>query len=94
MVETCSILTTAANEILALVHDRMPVILAVEDYALWLDAEADSSNQLRELLRPFPVGEMISFPVSHYVNSPAHDDERCVKALSTVSASDNAEMFV
>jgi putative SOS response-associated peptidase YedK len=91
VVETCSILTTA-NEILAPVHDRMPVILAVENYELWLDAGTGNSKQLQELLCPFPACEMVAYPVSQYVNDPTHDDERCVQALSTVSTIENAEM--
>jgi len=69
----------------------MPVILAVENYEFWLNV-GTSSNQLQELFCPFPAGEMVARPVSQYVNNPAHDGERCVKALSTVSLNENAEM--
>jgi putative SOS response-associated peptidase YedK len=71
----------------------MPVILAVENYELWLDAGTGSNNQLQELLCPFPAGEMVARPVSHYVNNPMHDDERCVQASSTVSGNENAEIY-
>jgi putative SOS response-associated peptidase YedK len=49
--ETCTLLTTEANELLAGYHDRMPVILKPEDYDLWLDADVQSTEQLLPLLR-------------------------------------------
>ena len=57
-VETYTIITTAANAMLAHVHDRMPVIVGVPDYARWLDAAADSSS----LLAPFPDDALLIEP--------------------------------
>jgi putative SOS response-associated peptidase YedK len=57
-VETYTIITTAANAMLAHVHDRMPVIIDVPDYARWLDAAADSSS----LLAPFPDDALLIEP--------------------------------
>ena len=77
--ETCTLLTTEANTLLAPYHERMPVILGPEAYDLWLDAEVRRSEWLRPLLRPYPEGEMSAHAVSLLVNSPSHDDPRCVE---------------
>jgi len=80
-VETCAILTTAANAVLAPIHDRMPVILPPGEYARWLDPSLRETESLASLLVPFPPDGMVSFPVSTRVNSPAADDEGCVAPL-------------
>ncbi len=49
----------------------MPVILAAEDYARWLDVAASNAT---ELLRPYPADEMQAYPVSTRVNTPKNDD--------------------
>jgi putative SOS response-associated peptidase YedK len=69
VLETFTILTTNANEILMPVHDRMPVILHLEDYALWLDKDSRKQDLRKELLRPYPPSEMESYPVSTLVNN-------------------------
>ncbi|MGH9901968.1 MAG: SOS response-associated peptidase, partial [Pyrinomonadaceae bacterium] len=70
VIDSCTILTTVANEVLLPVHDRMPVILHPEDYGLWLGEDARKVDLLKGLLRPFPSGEMTSHAVSARVNSP------------------------
>ena len=79
--ETCALLTTGANELLAPYHDRMPVILRPEDYDLWLDAGVKGA-ELLNLLRPYPREEMSAYAVSTLVNSPSNDDPRCVEAIA------------
>ncbi|MFP6698990.1 MAG: SOS response-associated peptidase, partial [Alphaproteobacteria bacterium] len=70
--ESCAIVTTDANERVAPVHDRMSVILAPSDYALWLDPRVDDLPILEALLRPCPADDLFVWPVSTHVNSPAH----------------------
>ena len=77
--ETCTLLTTQANELLAPYHDRMPVILRSEDYDLWLDSGVGRGDLLQTLLRPYPHEGMGAYAVSPMVNSPAHDSPRCVE---------------
>jgi len=72
VLDSCTILTTEANEVLRPVHDRMPVILHPEEYSLWLEAGERERAMLRELLRPYPADEMVSHPVSPLVNSTAN----------------------
>jgi putative SOS response-associated peptidase YedK len=82
--ETCTLLTTAANELLAPHHDRMPVILRPDDYELWLDADVRRPELLTPLLRPYAPEEMSSYAVSALVNSPANDGPRCAEPSGAV----------
>jgi putative SOS response-associated peptidase YedK len=76
--ETCTILTTTPNRLLADVHDRMPVILPSENYDLWLDPGFRKVAGLREeLLKPFDADRMRRFPVSDRVNTVTNDDPAC-----------------
>ncbi|MEM1181659.1 MAG: SOS response-associated peptidase family protein, partial [Acidobacteriota bacterium] len=75
-VESCTILTTSANETVRGVHDRMPVILEGDARLAWLDASSDPAA-LQELLRPYD-GTLELTPVSKLVNSPRNDSPRCL----------------
>lgn len=79
--ETCSILTTEANEALSAIHQRMPVILHPDTYDLWLDEDERKQDLRKELLRPFPASEMASYPVSPAINSPQHQGEELVQPI-------------
>jgi putative SOS response-associated peptidase YedK len=78
-VDTCTILTTEANELVRPVHDRMPVILAPEDYGRWLDPETKKPELLEPLLQPFAADAMTAYPVSPVVNTPRNDSARCIE---------------
>ena len=84
--DSCTILTTDANELVAPVHDRMPVILSPQDYTEWLgvgqDADARLQTALRHLMRPFPAAKMAAHPVSSYVNSPRNEGPDCIRATA------------
>ncbi len=77
-VETCSIITTAANALCEDIHDRMPVILHPEDYDLWLDPGFENTEELRALLKPYESDQMKRFEVSSRVNAVKNDDPDCV----------------
>jgi len=77
-VTSCAIITTTANELLAQIHDRMPVIVRPESYELWLNQEIPSS-ELKKLLEPYPSEEMKSHPVSSQVNYAESEGEDLVK---------------
>jgi putative SOS response-associated peptidase YedK len=81
-VDSCTIVTTAPNELLAPIHDRMPVIVPPAARALWLDPAPGDPARLGALLVPLPAGEMEAFAVSKRVNSPANDDPRCLEPLA------------
>ena len=71
--ETCAILTTAANSLVKQFHDRMPVILHNEEFDLWLDRDIDDLDRLAELFHPYPSDLLIEHPVSMEINSPRND---------------------
>jgi putative SOS response-associated peptidase YedK len=79
--ETCTLLTTEANELLAPYHDRMPVILRPEDYEVWINPDVRERGMLTRLLRPYPHAGMSAYAVSALVNSPSNDDPRCVAPI-------------
>jgi len=81
VIETCTILTTAANAVLAPIHDRMPVILPPAEYARWIDPALRDADSLAPLFVPFPPEGMLAIPVSPRVNAPTVDDEKCVAPL-------------
>ncbi len=70
--ESCTIITTDANDLLGAIHDRMPVILDPKDYRLWLDDRAPLT-EVQALLRPFPSEALTAFPVSKRLNSVANE---------------------
>jgi putative SOS response-associated peptidase YedK len=81
MINSCTILTTEANEILRSIHDRMPVILEPKDYDLWLDPTLEKPEMLQQLLHPYSSEAMISYPVSTKVNNPANNTPECINSL-------------
>lgn len=66
-----AVITAAANEMIADIHERMPVILAPDDYERWLGIEPDP----HDLLKAFPAEKMKMWPISARVNAPENDDE-------------------
>lgn len=82
VLESCTLLTTEPNDLMRALHNRMPVILPEQDYALWLDPQVQQVERLQPLLQPYPAQEMIAYPVSRRVNSPANDDPLCIEPLA------------
>ena len=80
IINSCTILTTEANDLLRPIHDRMPVILESKDYGLWLDSEAQQP-QLQQLLRPYQADLMTSYTVSTKVNNPKNNTPECINSL-------------
>jgi putative SOS response-associated peptidase YedK len=70
---TFTIITTAANELVRPVHDRMPAILALQDVGEWLEGENPKA-----LLRPAPEEALVGQPASPRVNSVENDDPGCL----------------
>jgi putative SOS response-associated peptidase YedK len=81
LVETFTILTTDANDLLRPLHDRMPVIVDPENFDLWLDPKQEDAAVLQPLLVPHAVEGFEAFPVSRLVNSPANEVAGCVDRL-------------
>jgi putative SOS response-associated peptidase YedK len=70
---SCTIITTEPNTLVEPIHNRMPVILAPEDYDLWLDRAERPPEDLQPLLKPYPADDMFAYPVSREVNKPGND---------------------
>jgi putative SOS response-associated peptidase YedK len=79
VIESCTILTTKANDILRPIHDRMPVILDSKDWDMWLDPSFNNMHELQEILKPYPAEVMTSHPVSTLVNSPKNNSPDCLQ---------------
>lgn len=77
---TCVVITTTPNELMAPLHDRMPVILSREAEDIWLDGRAPL-ELLPSLLVPCPDQELEAYPVSTRVNRPGYDDPDCIEPL-------------
>ena len=76
---TFCVITTTANELVAEIHERMPVILAPTAYSRWL---ANIEPDPRDLLAPFPSALLRMWPISTRVNTPANDDAELLTPLS------------
>lgn len=76
-IETCTIVTTRANEAVMPIHDRMPAMLGPADFEAWLDTRRPT-GETQDLLKPWP-GRMATTPVSRRVNAVANDDRACLE---------------
>jgi putative SOS response-associated peptidase YedK len=87
--QSCTVLTTGPNELMEAIHDRMPVILAPENYEDWLgngkDADAREVERLQHLIRPFDADLMEAFPVSTKVNSPLYEGASLIEPMEAIS---------
>ena len=82
LIESCTMLTTDANELIQPIHDRMPAILSPNDYELWLNPHTKTTESLEHVLKPFPSEEMVMFPVSGKVNKASYDNADCLEPLT------------
>jgi putative SOS response-associated peptidase YedK len=78
IVESCTVITTSANELIRKIHDRMPVILLPADYETWLH-DSTPEQRLQQLLTPYPAEVMEMYRVSSEVNSPKNDTPACIR---------------
>ena len=77
-------ITTDANDLMAPIHDRMPVILSPADYGLWLDEAAQEPERLTRLLRPY-AGDLEAVPVSTLVNNVRNNSPACLEPIENAS---------
>ncbi|MGD0584463.1 MAG: SOS response-associated peptidase [Oryzomonas sp.] len=78
LLESFTIITTKANEMIAPLHDRMPVILQPDDFGLWLSHNMHDPEQLQEIYRPFPSDLLEAYSVSDLVNNARYDSPACI----------------
>jgi putative SOS response-associated peptidase YedK len=79
-VESCAILTTAANSSVRGIHDRMPVIVAPADYNLWIDPGGER-DLLQQILRFSQSISLRIYPVSNMVSNPRNDSPGCLQEI-------------
>ncbi len=76
-IESCTILTTQPNELMATIHDRMPVILSEKDYDRWIDTKMQDGDKVVDLMQPCDSDLLSATAVGMYVNSPRNEGEKC-----------------
>lgn len=75
-VESCTIIVTQANKLIAPIHNRMPVIIPPEAYEDWLTGDTEVA---RKLIEPYSGTSMSTVPITPYINNPQNDDHRCLE---------------
>jgi putative SOS response-associated peptidase YedK len=89
-IRSCVIITTEANELLAPIHDRMPVILPPEAWDRWLDPANDDLTAIKGLLVPAPAAGFEAYPVSNRVNGVANEGPELIEPLPPPPGSEGA----
>ncbi|TMH25294.1 MAG: SOS response-associated peptidase [Betaproteobacteria bacterium] len=85
-VRSVSLITTEPNPVMRPIHDRMPVIVAPQDYAAWLDRAQRDANELMRFVRPYPAERMSAYRVSPRVSRPENDDPSLIAELAETPA--------
>ncbi len=80
-IESCTILTTASNEMVGNIHDRMPVIVPPEKYHLWLNPEVEDFEAVKDILKPYDASLMRQYPVSPKLNNANNEDTECAAPI-------------
>lgn len=81
VLQTYTIITTSPNNLLAPIHNRMPVIVQPDDEIRWLSRDPLAADELHRILVPYPEEGMEAYPVSDRVNSTAVDDGKLIEPL-------------
>lgn len=92
-IDSCTILTCAANELIEPLHDRMPVILPPEAHSVWLDEGVGEPERLEPLLVPLPSSEMTMHPIGERINSPANDDASLLEPVDDRAGPQQRTLF-
>ncbi len=83
ILESCAIIVTSANALVAPIHDRMPVILSPDYYDAWMNPRETKASALKSLLLPYPSDRMKAYPISSRVNSPRNDERALLIPLNS-----------
>jgi putative SOS response-associated peptidase YedK len=81
IIESCTILTTEANSLVAEIHDRMPVIIAPEHYDLWLSDNPKKLDEALAVMKPCDPAKMRRYPVSTKLNYAENDDAESAREI-------------
>ena len=80
-IESCTVITTEANDLVRPIHDRMPVIIPRKDYDSWLNPEMLGQETFQSLFQPYPSSEMVFFPVNPKVNKATYENPDCIEPV-------------
>lgn len=78
-IHSFSVITTSPNELMAEIHNRMPVILNSQEEKIWL--QSTDQDELLGLLRPYPAKEMSACRISDLVNSPRNNSKAIIEPI-------------
>lgn len=81
IVDSCTVIITAANPMIKEIHDRMPVVMDYEKASEWIKSDNVDPDMLTDLLTHPGAVELDMYPVSDYVNSVKNDGEKCVERV-------------
>lgn len=84
ILETCTVITTTANQFMSRVHDRMPVILDESVWNLWTDPGEIEPDALDDLLAPCPEEWLQRSPVSSVVNNVRNESPECIVPTASI----------
>lgn len=79
-IESCTILTTAPNELIRPIHNRMPVILSADAYGPWLNSPTPVTER-KAIRMPYWKDDLPAVAVGQRVNNPENDDIGCIEAV-------------
>ena len=82
IIRSFTIVVTGANDLVAPIHDRMPVIVPPRDWPAWLGENPADHSRLQAIMGPYPAEEMTAWPVSARVSSPKNDDPGLLEPLA------------
>jgi putative SOS response-associated peptidase YedK len=92
-VRSCAIVTTAANDKLAPIHDRMPVVLPEASWSEWLDPDNRDTSTLARLLVPAPSDQFLCYPVSTLVNKPDNQGPELLDEIPEPNTPEQPELL-
>ncbi len=83
-INSTTIVTTCANDLVMKIHDRMPLILNKSEQELWLNNNTEDLDSIRELMTPYRGDDLESYAVSTYVNDPSNEGSQCIEPIPSL----------
>lgn len=81
-VKSCALVTCPANSLVSTLHDRMPAVLCDDDVERWLTEQLLEKSEVERLLATREWPDFEAYPVSAFVNAPAHDSPECLVPMA------------
>lgn len=90
--ESCAFITTTPNDLMRPIHHRMPVMLAPEEFAPWLDPQATDPEKILPLIRTPPLDSVSAMALSSYVSNVRHEGPACLAPAGTPAPDDGPQL--